>query len=65
MTILEQVISDFMRMETDGPAELQVRQSGLAEIKNGFDADPKKSSNLFRRPKCIASRGFRMVHGQS
>lgn len=65
MTILEQVSAYFLRVEADGTAELQVGQSRLAEIENGFDADPKKIGNLIRCPKRIACRGFRMVHGRS
>ena len=40
MTILKQVSTYFLRLEADGTAELQVGQARLAEIENGFDADP-------------------------
>jgi hypothetical protein len=65
MTILEQVSAYFLRVEADGTAELQVGQARLAEIENGFDADPKEIGNLIRCPKRIACRGFRRVHGRS
>lgn len=65
VAILKQVVADFLRMKTDSATELQVGQSCFAEIEDGFDADPKKVSYLFRRPKCIACRGLRMVHGRS
>jgi hypothetical protein len=65
MTILEQVSAYFLRVEADGTAKLQVGQARLAEIENGFDADPKKIGNLIHCPKCIACRGFRRVHGRS
>lgn len=65
MTILEQVGAYFLRLEADGTAELQVGQARLAEIENGFDADPKEIGNLIRCPKRIACRGFRRVSGRS
>jgi hypothetical protein len=65
MTILEEVSAYFLRLEADGTAELQVGQPHLAEIENGFDADPKEIGNLIRCPKRIARRGFRRVHGRS
>jgi hypothetical protein len=65
MTILEQVRANFLRLESDGTAELQVGQAHLAEIENGFDADPKEIGNLIRCPKRIACRGFGRVHGRS
>ena len=65
MTILEQVIADFLRMKADCATELQVGQSCLAEIEYGFDADPKEVRDLFRSPKRTACRGFRTVHGRS
>ena len=40
----------FLRLEADGTAELQVGQAHLAEIENGFDADPKEIGNLIRCP---------------
>ena len=64
MTILEQVSAYFLRVEADGAAELQVGQARLAEIENGFDADPKKACDFFRCPKRITC-GFRRVHGRS
>ena len=65
MTVLEQVSAYFLRVEADGTAELQVGQARLAEIENGFDADPKEIGNLIRCPKRIACRGFRWVRGRS
>jgi hypothetical protein len=65
VTILEQVSAYFLRLEADGTAQLQVRQAHLAEIENGFDADPKKIGNLIRCPKRIACWGFRSVPGRS
>jgi hypothetical protein len=65
MAILEQVSAYFLRVEADGAAELQVGQARLAEIENGFDADPKEIGNLIRCPKRIACRGFRRVRGRS
>ena len=65
MTIFEQVSAYFLRLEADGTAELQVGQAHLAEIENGFDADPKEIGNLIRCPKRIACRGFRWVRGRS
>ena len=65
MSVLEQESAYFLRLEADGTAELQVGQAHLAEIENGFDADPKEIGNLNRRPKRIACRGFRRVSGRS
>ena len=65
VTIFKQVIADFLWIEADGSAELQVGQAHLAEIENGFDADPKEIGNLIRCPKRIACRGFRRVRGRS
>jgi hypothetical protein len=65
MTILEQVSAYFLPVEADGTAELQIGQARLAEIENGFDADPKKIGNLIRCQKRIACRGFRRVRGRS
>ena len=65
MAILKQVSAYFLRLEADGTADLKVGQAHLAEIENGFDADPKEIGNLIRCPKRIACRGFRRVHGRS
>jgi 5'-3' exonuclease len=53
------VIFDFLRDETDGPAQLDVGQSSLAQIKNGLEADMEMLGNVLARPQVrILRRGY-------
>jgi hypothetical protein len=42
---------DFVRRETNGPTQLDVRQTSFSEIEDGLEADAEVSRNLFRRPQ--------------
>ena len=44
---------DFVRREADSPAQLDVGQSFLAQVKDGLEADAEVFRNFLRRPQVL------------
>ena len=49
-TIGHEIVSDFFRDEADGPAQLDVGQSFLAQVVHGLRADPEVFGHVEGRP---------------
>jgi hypothetical protein len=53
-----EVIPDFLRDEPYGPAQLDVGQPLLAQVKHGLEADAEVFGRLLGRPEVRFGRGF-------
>ena len=51
--IIGEVISDFLRDKADGPAQLDIGQSFLAQVEDGLEADVKELGHLMGRPQVL------------
>jgi hypothetical protein len=45
-----EIVFDFLRDETDGPAQLDIGQSFFAQVEDGLETDMEILGDPFRRP---------------
>ena len=62
---IDKVISDFLRDEADGSAQLDVGQSSFAQVEDCLEANAKELRDLLRRPQFVVRfrRGIICRHG--